>query len=252
MPRRMILGITLAAGLAASPAFAVTFQHTGDDGWIEQWLSMEVVMNNGGFNASGVIDFISDGTDGDITHESVTTAKGLRKLQTAEVKLDDKYSDFGMGDDGVWDWEVVAIDTNDGDNMATSWGLAAGSDDIEWHGILVLKSSKARSATMHPAHDDWAQIWINGEQVYDNSAWTGGVRTVTRPTDVDLESGDNILLFKCGESGGSAYVNVHFEDTESDIDIVPTEDGEFWRYAGGLAVEAQDKAATTWGGLKAR
>ncbi|MBT3267149.1 hypothetical protein HN371_08360 [Candidatus Poribacteria bacterium] len=251
MPKRMILGIALAAGLAAAPAFAVDFQHTGDDGWIEGWLSMEVVMNNGGFAASGAIDFLSDGTDGDITHESVSTAKGLRKLATAEVKLDKAHSGFGMGEDGVWDWEPITIDTNNGDNMATSWGLAAGSDNIEWHGILVMKSSKNRTATMHPAHDDYAQIWINGEQVYDNDQWTGAVRQVTRPTDVELVAGDNVLLFKCGESGGSAYVNLRFEDSESDIDIVPTVDGEFWNFAG-LAVEAQDKAATTWAGLKSR
>ena len=59
------------------------------------------------------------------------------------------------------------------------------------------------------------------------------------------------MLFKCGESGGSAYVNLRFENSESDIDIVPTEEGDFWIYAG-LAVEARDKASTTWGELKAR
>jgi hypothetical protein len=245
----MILGFALAAGVAATPAFAVNFQHTGDDGWIEQWLSMEVVMQNGGFAASGAIDFLSEGTGGKITHESVSTTKGLAALDRIPIELDKKYSGNGMGEDGVWDWEVKAIDTNNGDNMATSWGLPAGSDDIEWHGIIVLKSSKARDATMHPAHDDYMQIWINGEQVYDNSTWTGGVRTVTTPTEVDFVAGDNVVLVKCGESGGSAYVNLHFEDSESDMDIVPTEDGEFWRYAG-LAVEAKDKAATSWGDLK--
>ena len=102
---------------------------------------------------------------------------------------------------------------------------------------------------MHPAHDDHAQIWLNGEQVYNNSAWTGGVRTVTTPTEVEFVKGDNVLLFKCGESGGSAYVNLHFENSESDMDIVPTEDGEFWKHAG-LAVEAKDKVATSWGDLK--
>jgi hypothetical protein len=251
MRNSTIFILALAAIFVVSPAFAVNFQHTGDDEWIEGWLSMEVVMNNGGFAASAQIDFISEGTDGDLTHEDVSTTKGLAKLANAEVKLDKKYSGEGMGEDGVWDWEVITIDTLNGDNMATSWGLNAGSDNIDWHGILILKSSKDRSATMHPAHDDHAQIWINGEQVYDNSAWTGGVRIVTTPTEVDFVAGDNVLLFKCGESGGSAYVNLHFENSESDMDIVPTEDGEFWKYTS-LAVGAQDKAATTWGGLKAR
>ncbi len=251
MRKHLILCAALATGFAASSAFAVNFQHTGDDGWIEQWLSMEVVMNNGGFAASAVIDFISDGTGGDVTHETASTTSGLAALSKASVELDKKYAGNGMGEDGVWDWEVKAINTQDGDNMATSWGLQAATDNIEWYGIIIMKSSKNRDATMHPAHDDHAQIWLNGEQVYNNSQWTGGVRTVTTPTDVSFVKGDNVLLFKCGESGGSAYVNLHFEDSESDMDIVPTEDGEFWKHTS-LAVEAHDKAATTWGDIKTR
>jgi len=251
MRQRLILGAVLAMGLAASSAFAVNFQHTGDDGWIEQWLSMEAVMNNGGFAASAVIDFLDEGSGGDVSHEIASTVKGLTALSKASIELDKKYSAEGMGEDGVWDWEVKAIDTNDGNNMATSWGLGAASDNFEWHGIIVMKSSKNRAATMHPAHDDHAQIWINGEQVYNNSQWTGGVRIVTTPTEVNFVAGDNVLLFKCGESGGSAYVNLHFENSESDMDILPTEEGEFWNHTS-LAVEARDKAATTWGDIKTR
>ena len=229
----------------------MNFQKTGDDGWIEQWLSMEVVMQNGGFAASGGIDFLSEGTGGDVTHESVSTVKGLADITRQPIELDKKYAGEGMGEDGVWDWEVKAIDTNDGNNMATSWGLGAASDNIEWHGIIVMKSSKSRVATMHPTHDDYAQIWINGEQVYDNDQWTGGVRIVTTPTEVNFVQGDNVLLYKCGESGGSAYVNLRFENSESDMDILPTEEGEFWNYTS-LAVQARDKAATTWADIKTR
>jgi len=164
--------------------------------------------------------------------------------------LDDAHAGLGMGEDGVWDWEVVEIDTDDSNNMSTGWGMVA-SDNFTWHGIIVMKAPSARSTTMHPAHDDYAQIWINGELVYDNDQWTGGVKTVTQPMDVDLVQGDNVVLFKCGESGGDDYINLHFEDSDSDIDIVPTEEGDFWIYAG-LAVEARDKASTTWGELKAR
>ena len=146
-------------------------------------------------------------------------------------------------------WKVVTINTADGDNMATSWGMLAASDNFTWHGIIVMKSPTKRTTTMHPAHDDHAQIWINGEKVYDNSQWTGGVRIVTTPTDVSLLKGDNVLLYKCGESGGSAYVNLHFEDADDDIDIAPTLDDKFWPYAG-LAVEPAGKSTTSWGSLK--
>ena len=250
MRQRFILCAALATGLAATSASAVNFQKTGDDGWIEQWLSMEVVMQNGGFAASGGIDFLSEGTGGDVTHESVSTVKGLADITRQPIELDKKYAGEGMGEDGVWDWEVVEIDTDDSNNMSTGWGMVA-SDNFTWHGIIVMKAPSARSTTMHPAHDDYAQIWINGELVYDNDQWTGGVKTVTQPMDVDLVQGDNVVLFKCGESGGDDYINLHFEDSDSDIDIVPTEEGDFWIYAG-LAVEARDKASTTWGELKAR
>jgi hypothetical protein len=250
MRKRMIFSLALATTVAISPAFAVTFQSTASDVWIAKWFSMENVMNNGGFAVSGGIDYLSEGTDGDITHELVSTTKGLGDLSRAEVKLDKAHSALEMGEDGVWDWEVVEIDVDDSRNMSSSWGLNDQSN-FTWHGIIVLKSPSDRSTTMHPAHDDYAQIWLNGEPVYDNDQWTGGVKTVTQPTDVDLVQGDNVLLFKCGEAGGDDYINLHFEDSDSDLDIVPTEEGEFWIYAG-LAVEAKDKVSATWAGLKAR
>jgi hypothetical protein len=250
MWKSTIVGFAIAAAVAVSPSHAVDFQHTSSDEWIAKWYSMENVMNTGGFAISGGIDYFSEGSGGDITHEIISTTKGLGVLDRTEIVLDDAHSGLGMGEDGVWDWEVIDINVDDSRNMSSSWGLVDQSD-FTWHGIIVLKAPSARSTTMHPAHDDYAQIWINGEQVYDNDQWTGGVKTVTQPTEVDLVQGDNVLLFKCGEAGGDDYVNLHFEDGDSDLDIVPTLDGEFLRYAG-LAVEAQGKVSTTWGALKAR
>lgn len=250
MRRATILGVALSVSVVVSPAFAVTFQKTSSEDWIAKWFSMENVMNNGGFAVSGGIDYFSEGTGGDLTYEIASTTKGLQVLQNSEISLDNAHEGLGMGEDGVWDWEVVEINVDDSRNMSSSWGLLDQSN-FTWHGIIVLKAPSGRSTTMHPAHDDYAQIWINGELLYDNSQWTGGVKTVTTPTEVDLVKGDNVLLFKCGESGGDDYVNLHFEDGDEDLDIVPTEGDEFWKYSG-LAVEAQDKAATTWGHLKAR
>jgi len=248
MRKSAIVGFAFLLVIAVSPARAVNYQKTASDVWIAKWLSMENVMNNGGFAVSGALDYFSDGTGGDLTHEIISTTKGLAILDRTDIVLDDAHEGLGMGEDGVWDWEVVEINVDDSNNMSTGWGMPV-SDNFTWHGLIVLKSPSNRSTMMHPAHDDYAQIWINGEQVYDNDQWTGGVKKVTQPTEVDLVKGDNVLLFKCGEAGGDDYINLHFEDGDADLDIVPTEDGEFWKYAG-LAVEPQGKASMTWGALK--
>ncbi len=250
MRRTAVFGLAFLIVVAVSPARAVDFQKTASDEWIAMWFSMENVMNNGGHALAGTVDYFADATGGDLTNELLSTTEGIRLLDRTEIVLDDAYSGQGMGEDGVWDWEVVTINVDDSRNMSSSWGLVDQSN-FTWHGIIVLKAPSARQTTMHPAHDDYAQIWLNGEQVYDNPDWTGGVKTVTQPTEVDLVKGDNVLFYKCGESGGDDYVNLHFEDGDSDLDIVPTLDGEFWKYSG-LAVESQGKLSTVWGEIKSR
>ncbi len=228
----------ISLGLVAADAMAADRQGSGPDAWVEGWFGLELIRNNGGFAASGLIDFISEGTGGAHTHETVSTLAGVGATRSMVVDL----ADYG----GRHVWQSITIDTNDGDNMATSWGLPAGSDDIEWYGLIGVRSPGPQTTTMHPAHDDWLQVWLNGEQVYDNDQWTGGVRTVTMPTDIDLNAGENIMLFKCGESGGSAYVNVYF-DAEN-LGIIPTVEGDFFSIV--PDVEAKDKASVAWAGLK--
>ncbi len=237
MKSTWLIAGALALGLVTTGAMAAR-QGSGPDMWVEGWQGLEIIENNGGFAAAGLIDFISEGTGGAHTHESVSTLSGVGATQSMVVDLAD------YGGDHVW--QYVTIDTNDGDNMATSWGLDAGSDDIEWYGIIVVGSPGAQTTTMQPAHDDYLQIWLNGEQVYDNDQWTGGVRTVTTPTDIDLNAGDNVMLFKCGESGGSAYVNVAFD--ADNLGIAPDEDGEFYGIISD--VEAKGKTSVLWGDLK--
>ncbi len=238
MKSTWLIASALALGMVATGAVAQR-QGSGADAWVEGWLGLEIIENNGGFAASALVDFISEGTGGAHTHDSVSTLAGVGATQSMVVDL----ADYG----GAHTWQYLTIDTNDGDNMATSWGLDAGSDDIEWYGIIVAGSPSAQTVTMNPAHDDHLQIWLNGEQVYDNSAWTGGVRTVTTPTDIDLNKGDNVMLFKCGESGGSAYVNVNFD--VGNLEIAPTVDGDFFNVI--TDVEAKGKIAVTWAGVKA-
>ena len=108
---------------------------------------------------------------------------------------------------------------------------------------------------MSPAHDDHAQIWINGEKWYNNSRWTGAARTILHNVEVDLKKGANILLYRVGESGGSAYINLHFDDdTHAKSKIYPDkskdQNGFFKEIAGVLDVEPAGKLTTTWADIK--
>ena len=80
------------------------------------------------------------------------------------------------------------------------------------------------TAVMSPAHDDHAQIWINGEKWYNNTRWTGAARTILHDVEIDLQKGANVLLYRCGESGGSAYFNLHLDDATNDAVTVYPKD----------------------------
>jgi len=243
MKTRLLLFCTILI-VCADVAFAQKYQPAGD-AWIEHWWGMDLVRNTGGFNASATHDWIAEGTGDKVTDASASTPKGLAKLR------DLKTVNLPKNNGGELNWDIVTINTNDGNNMSTSHGEADLSN-IEWYGIIVIKSPNKRATTMHPAHDDYGHIWLNGEKVYNNPQWTGGVRTVTQPTKITLNKGENILLFRCGESGGSDYVNLHFEKADSDLKILPTTDGKFFKYIRFLSVEPSGKLAKTWGDIKQR
>ena len=237
--KKFTIFIALVCVIVISPmAFAQNWQPAGDN-WIGKWWGLDLVTETGGFGTSATIDYLAEGSGGLISNASVSTRDGAGKTANAIVSLPDN--------GGSLAWSIVDINTEDQLNMSTSHGLADGGD-ITWHGIIVVISPDERTTTMHPAHDDYAQIWINGDQVYDNSAWTGGVREVTTPTEVQLKKGENFLHFKCGESGGADYVNLRFEPTDTDLLIAPTKDNLFLDVL--TPVEPKGKLTTQWADLK--
>lgn len=237
---KLAIFLTIACVAIAPTAFAQDWQTAGD-AWIEKWWGLDLVTNTGGFNDSAAVDYLAEGSGGAISNASVSTREGAGKTTNVVVNLPDN--------GGALAWSIVTINTEDQFNMSTSHGIPDGGD-LTWHGIIVVISPDDRTTTMHPAHDDYAQIWINGEQVYDNSAWTGGVREVTTPTEIQLKKGENFLHFKCGESGGADYVNLHFETTDTDLLIAPTNDNLFLDVL--TPVEPKNKLATTWADIKRR
>ncbi len=237
--KKFTIFIALVCVVMIAPmALAQNWQPAGDN-WIAKWWGLDLVVDTGGFGTSAGIDYLAEGSGGLISNASVSTRDGAGKTANAIVHLPDN--------GGSLAWSIVDIDVEDGNNMSTSHGIPD-SNDLTWHGIIVLISPDARTTTMHPAHDDHAQIWLNGEAVYDNSAWTGGVQTVTTPTEIQLVKGENFLHFKCGESGGSDYVNLRFEPTDTDLLIAPTVDNLFLDVL--TPVEPQGKLATQWADLK--
>ena len=237
---KLAIFLTIACVAIAPTAFAQDWQPAGD-AWIEKWWGLDLVTDTGGFDNSATVDYLSEGSGGVISNASVSTSDGAGKTANVVVNLPDN--------GGALAWSIVTINTEDQLNLSTSHGIADGGD-ITWHGIIVVISPDDRTTVMHPAHDDYAQIWINGEQVYDNSAWTGGVREVTTPTEIQLKKGENFLHFKCGESGGADYVNLHFEPTDTDLLIAPTNDNLFLDVL--TPVEPKNKLATTWADIKRR
>ncbi len=237
--KKFAIFITLAFVVMISPAaFAQNWQEAGEN-WIEKWWGLDLVTETGGFGTSAEIDYLSEGTNGAITNASVSTREGAGQTANLVVK--------SITNGALLGWSVVTIDTEDGTNISTSHGLTD-QTNVTWHGIIAIVSPDDRTTTMHPAHDDHAQIWLNGDMVYDNSAWTGGVRTVTTPTEIELQKGENYLHYKCGESGGSDYLNLHFEPTDTDLLIAPTQDNLFLDVL--TPVEPKGKLATQWADLK--
>jgi len=215
-----------------------------DAPWITNWWALDgPITNNGGHGVGSDVDWLDKGTKGKLTDEGVSTWNGLQLTKTTKVDLPNNGGEFG--------WDVITITPNDSHNMNTAYGLG-NLDNIDTYAIIVISSASARTVTMSPAHDDHAQIWINGTKVYGNATWTGAATEVDYDVPVELDKGTNVLLFRCSEGGGDAYFNLHFdENKDKNLKIFPTAKGDFWKDIRGLfPVEPNSKLATTWGDVK--
>ena len=219
--------------------------HANNKNWITKWYGPEGnYENNGGFQNSSKRDLIDEGTNGKLTETKLSTAAGLKLTQTVDMK-------WKAGNGGTRKWTVFELDPADGNNMNRDGPV----DNIDTYGMIVIHAPVARKAIMSPAHDDHAQIWINGEKWYNNSRWTGAAQTILHNVEVDLKQGGNVLLYRVGESGGSAYINLHFDDdTHKKCKIYPDKSKDqksfFGEVAGSLDVDPVGKLTTTWADIK--
>lgn len=240
--KKLAIFLTIACIAIAPTAFAQNWQPAGDQ-WIEKWWGLDLVTNTGGHAASATHDYLAEGTINngisDITNASVSTRYGAGLTGRLSVNLPDN--------GGLLGWSVVTLETGSNRNISRSHGLVDASS-VTWHGILLILSPDDRTTMMHPTHDDYAEIWLNGDKVYNNPSWTGGVYNAPQPTEIELIQGENFLHFKCGEGSGGDYVNLRFEETDADLKIAPTLDNQFLDVL--TPVEPRGKVTTTWADIK--
>ena len=224
---------------------ALNEDHADVETWITKWYGPDGnYENNGGFAVSALIDFMDEGTGGKITDASLSTLEGLLLTQTTDVVWGDDHG-------GTRAWTVFEIDPADGDNMNRGGPV----DNIDTYAVIVIDAPSDMTSVMSPAHDDHAHIWINGEKWYNNSAWTGAAQQVDYNVEVELQKGANVLVYRCGESGGSAYFNLHFDDATHDaVTIYPkdaTDKQSFFDEITPLTpVEPKGKLTTTWADIR--
>jgi len=228
--------------VCAGVVFAQEFQPSGEE-WITKWWALDgLITGTGGSVASAATDWLDKGTGGELTQEKASTLAGLALTETTNLNLED-------ANGGELGWTVITIVPTDSHNTHNALGLGE-ADNYEYYAFIVIDSPTARTTTMHPTHDDYGHIWLNGVKVYDNPTWTGGATVVTMPTDVNLNKGENVLLFRLGEDGGDDYINLHFEATDDDLKILPTMNDEFLKHIVGFPVEPAGKQPGTWGEIK--
>lgn len=233
--------------LFATQPNQVVEDHSGYDTWISKWYGPDGNYTNNGNEPNHVNDLIDIGTDGKLTQEKLSTLAGLQKTKTVEEL------DWEDAHGGTRQWTVFELNPADGNHMNRGGPV----DSIDTYGIIVIDAPKDMLSVMSPAHDNYAQIWINGEKWYNHPTWTGAVQNVHFNVEISLEKGANVLLYRVTEGGGSAYMNLHFDDaTHEAVKIYPdkaTNKTEFFQeVAGILPVEPRNKLTTIWGDIKQR
>ena len=135
------------------PAGELNEDHSKVKTWITKWYGPDGnYENNGTFQVSGKKDLIDEGTNGKLTEIELSTIDGLKQTQTIKMAWAKKHG-------GTRDWTVFELDPADSHHMNRD----GPTDNIDTYGICVIDAPEDMKSVMSPAHDDHAQIWINGE-----------------------------------------------------------------------------------------
>ena len=224
-----------------------------DAPWIQKWLVPDGgFMNNGGFAVSAPNDLIDDATKGKLDQPTLSTYEGLLEAQRIGIDFPEKNHMEGAKGKFL----VVSFEPGEagGRNMSSRYGLPC-QNNFDTYQIIVIKAPGDMKAVMSPSQDDHAQIWINGEKWFNDSVWTGNPVDVDFDIEVKLKAGGNVLLYRCGESGGHDYANLHLDEkTMKKVDIYPDKAQNaksfFNEIAPAFGVAPKGKLPSVWGDVK--
>jgi putative membrane-bound dehydrogenase-like protein len=93
------------------------------------------------------------------------------------------------------------------EGMVDLAALLGGDNDVFALSTAEVTSPVARRANLVVGSDDTMTVWLNGVQVYDfksDRGWQADADTVA----VNLKQGTNLLIVKCGNSGGGWQFSV--------------------------------------------
>ena len=186
--------------------------HSKNKNWITRWYGPDGnYENNGGAEVSAPKDLIEKGTMGLLTQPELSTLEGLLLTRGFDLWWAD-------ANGGLREWRVFELDVADPHNMNRD----GPSNNMDIYAIVAIDAPKDMKAVMSTAHDDHAQIWINGEKWYNNAHGTGDLMQVDYNIEVQLQQGINVLVYRCSQSDGHAYMNLHFDNnTHEECNIYP-------------------------------
>jgi hypothetical protein len=209
--------------------------------WIMEWYALDPVRDTGTHANGFAIDWL----------EQIFGEEEAWFSEIANVP-DDKMVGEHRGED--LGWFVGDLKNNDDDRNLSN-GIYGGKwgdmSNYVFYGMIAVTSPKDQDTVMHVAQDDELKVWIDGELAATDTSWTGGA-TTTRPHNVHLDKGVNIMLVKVSEEGGGDYLNVRFDAEDLDFDA------EVWKLKrGGIPpVDTEEpgvpsgSCAATWGTVK--
>ena len=122
---------------------------------------------------------------------------------------------------GDYTWTLGKIAPRGGNNindLLNTIGMAKGDiNDHSSYALITLESATAQSGvTMRVGSDDAVKVWLNGEVVH-NKPIDRAASDFQDDFTVDLEKGDNLLLVKISERGGTWSM---FVGIEADVNAV--------------------------------
>ena len=167
------------------------------------WMIAPTAANEGGANSTDV-DSLAEASGGDVTEEMVA-------------------NNGASPGDAVGDlvWTLGEIADTGGDNvndLVNEIGLGEGDvNDHSSYALITLESASDQSGVdMKVGSDDSVKVWLNGEVVHTNAV-NRGAGDFQDTFQVDLKTGNNLLLVKVSERGGGWSM---FAGVDADVNAV--------------------------------